>query len=169
MRTTKAPAVSKPFASEASMVDQFVELLSNGSSPWGELQTTTEWDYRTGIADVLVRTKNGQLIAFEAKLTDWRRAAHQAYRSTTYACRSYVLLPINVAERVRAHEDIFSRYGVGLCSLDEDGVSILIEAQVTPPLLPWLYERAQSHFNTISHALSIPQSRRDSCQLLQGA
>ena len=167
MSSAESTPICRPFVSEANMVDQFVEFLGKGQSPWGSLQATTEWDYRTGIVDVLVRTKNGQLIAFEAKLSDWRRATHQAYRNTTYARRAYVLLPVDVATRVCAHEDFFSRYGVGLCSFDLDGISILIEAHEKEPLLPWLYERAQSYFNTISRELSIPQTRRDSCPVLQ--
>lgn len=169
MKLAEDTLVNRSFATEAIMVDQFVELLKNGLSPWGGLQTTTEWDYRTGVADVLVRTSEGQLIAFEAKLFDWRRAAHQAYRNTTYARRAYVVLPSVVAERIRVNEQIFSRYGVGLCSFDADSICVLIEAHEKEPLLPWLYERAQSYFNTITCELSIPQPPDSRCPILQGA
>jgi hypothetical protein len=135
------------FESEASMVEQFVNILDEGGSPWGELKTTTEWDYRTGIADVLARTVDGRLVAFEAKLTDWRRASHQAYRNTTYASRVYVVMPAHAAERARAHETVFSKFGIGLCALDASRIFVLIEAPDTEPLLPWLHKRALSFFD----------------------
>jgi hypothetical protein len=148
------------FATEAAMVEQFITLLHNGSSPWGDLLTTTEWDYRTGITDVLARTSDGQLVAFEAKLYDWRRAAHQAYRNTTFAGRAYVVLPSSAAERIHANEQVFTRYGVGLCSIDADRITVLIEALETKPLLPWLYQRAQSYFDAVSCDPTIAGYRR---------
>ncbi len=138
------------FVSEAALVEQFMALLREGVSPWGDLLTTTEWDYRTGITDVLARTADGQLVAFEAKLTDWRRASHQAYRNTTFAGRVYVVMPTRAAERTRAHEALFARYGIGLCSVDADRIRVLIEAPDTEPLLPWLHKRAHSYFDKVA-------------------
>lgn len=150
------------------MVEQFVTLLKEGRTPWGNLQATTEWDYRTGITDVLVRTAEGQLVAFEAKLTDWRRASHQAYRNTTFAGRVYVLMPVRAAERARAHEAQFAKYGIGLCSIDADRICVLIEAPETEPLLPWLHKRAHSFFDTVSLGQN-DKPRRDRCRRLQEA
>lgn len=151
------------------MVDQLIALLREGSSPWGDLQTTTEWDYRTGITDVLARTRDGQLVAFEAKLSDWRRASHQAYRNTTFAGRVYVVMPSPAARRIRANEQVFARYGIGLCSLDADRITILIEAPETEPLLPWLHERAQSFFDAISCDAPLSPTRRGRRPALQAA
>lgn len=158
-----------PFATEAAMVEQFLALVRDGVSPWGPLQTTTEWDYRTGITDVLARTSSGQLVAFEAKLADWRRASHQAYRNTTFAGRTYVLLPSATAKRVRANEQVFSRYCIGLCAVDADRIEILIEAPEAVPLLPWLHKRAQSYFDEDSREHVRAQPRRARCRALQGA
>lgn len=82
-KQTSTCSGNSQYASEADLVQDFLELLQEGDSPWGAVETTTEWDYRTGITDVLARTPEGHLVAFEAKLTDWRRATHQAYRNTT--------------------------------------------------------------------------------------
>lgn len=148
----QTPAVScgTQYARESDLVQDFLELLQQGESPWGALETTTEWDYRTGITDVLARTPEGDLVAFEAKLTDWRRATHQAYRNTTFAERAYVVMPLKAAERASTHPDIFSRYGVGLCSVQKNSVSIIIEAPAldNEPLLPWMHRRAHLFFDT---------------------
>jgi hypothetical protein len=137
------------YVSEADLVQDFLELLQQGESPWGTVETTTEWDYRTGVTDVLVRTNEGHIVAFEAKLTDWRRATHQAYRNTTFAKRAYVVMPLKAAERASMYADIFSRYGVGLCSVQKNSVSIVIEAPELDdePLLPWMHRKAHLFFD----------------------
>lgn len=137
------------YAKESDLVQDFLELLQDGESPWGAVETTTEWDYRTGITDVLARTTDGYLVAFEAKLTDWRRATHQAYRNTTFAERAYVVMPSKAAEKARVHAEIFSRYGVGLCAVQKNSVSIIIEAPAlgSEPLLPWMHRRAHVFFD----------------------
>lgn len=143
-----------PYASEADLVQDFLELLQQGSSPWGNVATTTEWDYRTGITDVLARTDDGQLVAFEAKLSDWRRATHQAYRNTTFAQRAYVVMPLKAAVRASMHSEIFLRYGVGLCSVQKNNVSIIIEAPELDdePLLPWMEKRAHLFFDEVAES-----------------
>ena len=168
-RTATDRSIEGVFATEADMVEQFVTLLREGGSPWGDLRTTTEWDYRNGITDVLARTADGQLVAFEAKLSDWRRASHQAYRNTTFAKRVYVVMPSAAAERIRANEQVFSRYGIGLCSLNAVRIEILIEAPETEPLSPWLYERAQSFFDAAPCDCPVAQPRRGRRPALQAA
>ncbi len=163
MHTSAATVNAGLFDTESALVDQFIALIGLDSSPWGSLQITTEWDYRTGITDVLARTTDGRIVAFEAKLSDWRRAAHQAYRNTTFATRAYVVLPSVVAERIRVHEQVFERYGVGLCSVNADNIKILIEARETKPLLPWLYERAQTFFNAVSYDSTTAHQPREGC------
>src|SRR5688500_16143987 len=140
----KAPSVG--FATEAQLVDEFL-LALDAMSPWGNLQTTTEWDYRTGITDVLVRNVEGHIIAFEAKLRDWRRAVHQAYRNTVFARSAYVVLPYLTAAKAFACPEVFAQYGVGLCSFENKCIRILIEAPPNEALIPWLRVRAQDFFD----------------------
>jgi hypothetical protein len=154
------------YDSEADLVQNFLSLLQDGGSPWGDVETTTEWDYRNGITDVLVRTPGRSLVAFEAKLTDWRRAAHQAYRNTTFAKQVYVVMPVKAAAKACAHAEIFERYGIGLCAVQKNGVSIIIEAPEADdePLLPWMHRRAHSFFDEVAeYGLPIAErSRRES-------
>lgn len=163
-RQTPVKSCGAQYVSEADLVQDFLELLQEGGSPWGAVETTTEWDYRTGITDVLVRTDEGHLVAFEAKLTDWRRATHQAYRNTTFAKRAYVVMPLKAAERASAHVDIFSRYGVGLCSVQKNSVSIIIEAPEfdDEPLLPWMHRRAHLFFDEAAECGSTIANRNSS-------
>jgi hypothetical protein len=156
------------FDSEAALVENFLGLLQNGASPWGDVETTTEWDYRNGITDVLVRTPGRSLVAFEAKLTDWRRAAHQAYRNTTFAKQVYVVMPAEAAAKAGTHAEIFERYGIGLCAVKKNSVSILIEAPEMndEPLLPWMHRRAHSFFDEVAE-YGLPIAERSCRESMQ--
>jgi hypothetical protein len=131
---------------ESDLVRRFVGALQSEALPWGPVEIACEWDYRTGITDVLARSPAGELLAFEAKLSDWRRALHQAYRNTVFATRAYVVLPASVAERAAKSCELFLRYQVGLCSVDETSVRVLIEAPQNEVLVPWLHRKAIDFF-----------------------
>jgi hypothetical protein len=130
-------------------VEAFVGKLQAGRTSFGSVQITTEWDHRSGLVDVLARDCSSRLIAFEAKLTDWRRAFMQAYRNTAYANRSYVLLPNDKVHRALCEQEEFEFRGIGLCSFDGKEVNVLIEAGEQDPLLSWLRTRAHQYFDTL--------------------
>ena len=137
------------FATEADCVDRFVELLAKGRTAFGRVQITTEWDHRSGVVDVLARHRRKTLVAFEAKLDNWKRAFHQAYRSTAYANKSYVIVPEHVASRAMRDREEFELRGVGLCSFNGSAVQVLLEATEQDALLRWLREQAHEHFDTL--------------------
>jgi hypothetical protein len=56
--------------------------------------------------------------AFEMKLTDWRKALHQAYRYKYYADLSVVVLPTGKATSAVRSSMLFEALGVGLWTLD---------------------------------------------------
>lgn len=148
--TYKARTGGRPdFTTEADFVDQFVGKLAKGRTAFGRVQITTEWDHRSGFVDVLTRSRRKGLVAFEAKLDNWKRAFHQAYRNTAYANKSYVIVPGNVADRAMRDREEFELRGVGLCSFDGTAVQVLIEATEQDALLRWLRERAHEHFDTL--------------------
>jgi hypothetical protein len=138
------------FATEADFVDRFISKLAKGRTAFGRVQIATEWDHRAGFVDVLARNRRKGLVAFEAKLDNWKRAFHQAYRSTAYANKSYVIVPGNVANRAMRDREEFELRGVGLCSFDGSVVQVLIEAAEQDALLRWLRERAHEHFDALS-------------------
>ncbi len=138
------------YLKETDFVHDFLELINGKETPWGGLETTVEWDYRNGVTDVLARTSCGKLVAFEAKLKDWKRATHQAYKNTSFVDKAYVVMPADVANRIDKKQiSVFQSYGVGLCTVVNDSVSILIEANKSPgePLLPWISKKAHIYFD----------------------
>lgn len=170
-RERTMPSCTTQYVKEADLVSDFLMLLQRGQSPWGRVETTTEWDYRTGITDVLVRTNKEHLVAFEAKLSNWRQAAHQAYRNTSFAKQAYVVMPLQAAERAGKNADIFLRYGIGLCSVQKNHVSILIEATelTEEPLLPWMHQRAHLFFDEIAARSGATVANRNSSRNMQAA
>ena len=128
--------------SEAWMVDVFVELLRSGQSPWGGVGVLQEFGYLRGRTDVVVTTKDA-VIAFEAKLSNWRRALDQAYRNTCFAGLSYVLLPPERAKFVMKYVGEFEERGIGLCCIDNGQLEILYASQPREPVEPWLTEQAR--------------------------
>lgn len=156
------------FDSEAEMVNKFIAALSKRSSRFGRVTIAREWDHRAGYVDVLARDRNNALIAFEAKLGDWKRAFMQAYRNTAYADRAYVLLPAGAADRALVHKGTFEDKGIGLCRFDGDHIEVLVEATDQVPLIAWVRSKAHEHFDGISRE---PRSgaRRGSSRDLQAA
>jgi len=150
------------FATEADFVERFVDKLAKGRTAFGRVQITTEWDHRSGIVDVLARHRRKTLVAFEAKLDNWKRAFHQAYRSTAYANKSYVIVPEHVASRAMRDKEEFKFRGVGLCSFNGSAVQVLIEATEQDALLRWLREQAHEHFDMLPNEPRA-RPRRGSC------
>jgi len=157
------------FATEADFVDRFVGKLSKGRTSFGKVQITKEWDHRAGYVDVLARHRRKTLVAFEAKLDNWKRAFHQAYRSTAYANKSYVIVPAHVASRALRDRDEFELRGVGLCSFDGKSVQVLIEASEQDALLTWLREQAHEHFDALEDELDVEprRGRRDAMSAIR--
>jgi len=139
------------FATEADFVECFVGKLSKGR--------TKEWDHTAGFVDVLARHRRKTLVAFEAKLDNWKRAFHQAYRSTAYANRSYVIVPTHVAARAMRDRNEFELRGVGLCSFDGKSVQVLIEASEQDALLVWLRAQAHEHFDSLEYERAVEPRR----------
>lgn len=154
MVAVKGRAKVQDFLTESCMVESFVGALQAGRTAFGSVQVTTEWDHRSGFVDVLARDGAQELVAFEAKLTDWRRAFLQAYRNAAYANRAYVLLPEKTVHRALRDREEFEFRGIGLCAFNGREVKIVIEAAGQDPLLQWLRARAHEHFN------ALPDERR---------
>jgi len=132
------------FSSEMDVVLVFCQQLQKDPAPWACTSFSREFDYRRGRTDVIAINKSGEVFAFEAKTTDWRTALHQAYRNTCFADFSYVVLPQEGARQASRAEFEFARRSVGLCSVNPDGIDVLIEAPQLDPVQPWLREIAAS-------------------------
>ena len=110
------------FGSERELVAQFVEALVADGAPWGYLRVTSEFFYGRGRVDVVGACEEKKVIAFEAKLTRWREALHQAVQKhlpssqvlcgpSSVRCRASLELKARVSEaRSRAlYVDRWSR------------------------------------------------------------
>ncbi len=78
------------YKNEQHLVETFLRSLTE-CSPWGSVNTSSEFFYQRGKTDVVAVDEDGLVIAFEAKLTRWKKALQQAYRNTCFAHRSYVV------------------------------------------------------------------------------
>ena len=134
--------MNKMYTSEQELVDRFVLSIDQNLSPWDVIDINTEFNYARGRTDIVFMNSDGTLIAVEAKLEKWKYAIHQAYRNRCYANQSYVLLPHDVAIQVCTYRHELDLRGVGVCSIEEDTISILYEAPIDIPLQPWLYDEA---------------------------
>lgn len=134
--------MNKMYSNEQELVDRFVLSIDQNLSPWDVIEINTEFNYARGRTDIVFVNSEGILIAVEAKLEKWKYAIHQAYRNRCYANQSYVLLPLDVAIQVCKYSHELDLRGVGVCSIEEDIISILYEAPIDTPLQPWLYDEA---------------------------
>lgn len=133
------------FDTESALVQSFTlqltcisEIAQDGAHP----RFGSEFDYARGRTDIIAADINGNVIAFEAKLTRWRTALHQAYRNTCFSDRSYVVLPMKVARRAALFEHDFAVRGVGLYGVGPDELVVFLPAPKKSPTQPWLNGRA---------------------------
>ena len=129
------------FALEQDLVDVFLDKLIDGG-PWGTAKIGTEFNYVRGRTDIIVISLAHEVIAVEAKLIKWRNALQQAYRNRCFADKSYVLLPLEIAEIACRYEYEFEKRGVGICSIKNGYITILKEATTDEPIQPWLRQEA---------------------------
>jgi hypothetical protein len=133
------------YALEETLVQDFLRVLAVPLlNPWGPVRAITEFFYARGRTDVVAMTKQGELIAFEAKLKRWKDALDQAYRNTCFSHLSYILLPEKTAYLAASYAADFSVRGVGICSLVAGKIEIVYDAKKLTPLQEWLSKRAQT-------------------------
>lgn len=126
------------FANEKMLVDRLLSLLQSQATFCGPVHVTPEFFYSRGRTDVVAVDQDATLIAFEAKLTDWKTALHQAYRNTCFAHSSYVVLPKKTALAAVQFVGEFEKRGVGLCYVDESALVVLRASSHNEPIEPWL-------------------------------
>jgi hypothetical protein len=83
---------------------------------WVSWQSQVKADDMTAIG--LTKRPKVRVMAFELKLSDWRKALRQAFRYSYFANRSIVVLPTAVAIRAKQHLPDFRHLRVGLWSFD---------------------------------------------------
>lgn len=74
-------------------------------------------------------------IAIEAKLKNWKRALHQAYRYKWFAKKSFVILPSDNIQPAKKQISLFEKYQVGLASLSKtEGLDVLYTPESSEPI-----------------------------------
>ena len=123
-----------------------------------------------GVADLVLCTIEGDpspsrsaadpvsIVAFETKLSDWRRALQQAYRYRYYADQAFVVLPPGRETKAVENRDLFRQLGIGLCIYNPHGesISILCEPGTDRPLNPRRREQALDLFRDRARNLRKP-------------
>jgi hypothetical protein len=132
---------------EKFLVEDFKGSICHSENVFDISDVAFEFYYNNGRVDIIGLTDDRKLIAFEAKLTRWRTAVNQAYRNSSFAHYSYVVIPKDVVDIAKKHRREFERRGLGLCWVSPEGISIEISAPQKNPLLPWLTQNA---FNYIT-------------------
>ena len=134
----KEMEIDNCFGCEREFSDHFVSVLNSGSSPWGRVKSGVEFNYSGGRPDVVAKTDDNRIFAFELKLKKWKEAVHQAYRCTSFAQESYAVLPNNVAARVKDFDNDFDVRGIGLCTIYGNEIRIIRNAPTMTPIQEWL-------------------------------
>ena len=142
MRPKKQNDHRYPYRRESELVHDLADALAEPRSELRSSASLTEFPHPTGRTDLIAKSSCGDLIAFETKLLNWKRAVQQAYRNSSFAHYSYVVVPPNVAERAVISDREFLRRKVGLCTIREGRITIAIPAPRQEPLLPWVTELA---------------------------
>jgi len=132
------------YPSEEIFVNEFYSVLESSESPWGQVNIIREFNYVRGRTDLVAVDHNNNVFAFELKLERWSHAVDQAYRNTCFAHSSYVVLPESKARYAYRYNHEFSRRSIGLCSIKDGAVIILVPATFQTPIQPWLSKAAIS-------------------------
>ncbi len=100
-----------------------------------------------GIPDLLAAVENRsrrktspvRSIAFEMKLSNWRRGLMQAFRYRTFACKSVLVIDNARSAPAVANLDRFIRANIGLVGLNSDGsFHVYAWPEPEPPFNPEL-------------------------------
>lgn len=138
------------YSSEQQLRDELAATLKTKDRGFGSLDIAIEFSHASGRTDIIAQSTEGELIAFETKLLNWRAAMQQAYRNSSFAHYSYVALP--TASMKRAIVGEFVKRKIGLCSVDAGCVRIEVAAPKQEPLQPWITKSALSVFGSDIYA-----------------
>jgi len=132
---------------ESDLVKDFQTVIFGAPNTFAVIAVASEFNYVEGKVDLIAKNSNGDLVAFEAKLSRWRNALNQAYRNSSFAHYSYVVLPETTLENAVSRINEFERRGVGLCFLGSSGLRVEIPATKKNPIQPWLTSIAMSYID----------------------
>lgn len=131
------------FKEELQLVKKFRKTLETESNSFELKKTDIEFKHLTGRTDVIGISKDGELVAIEAKLKNWKSALYQAYKNTSFANYSYVLLPPESLKSAIKNKEEFIKRKVGILTLDNGEIKIILKAERIFPFIPRLTKEAK--------------------------
>jgi hypothetical protein len=130
------------FNKEKDLIKTFIYHLENNQYDVDFVSWSFEFNFSGGRTDIIAKNTERKVYAFEAKLNNLKKVINQAYRNTSFADYSFVVLPEskkNAASRLAAE---FKRRKIGLVFVNEEKAWTEINASHHFPLLPWLKDKA---------------------------
>lgn len=105
------------FKSEKDLVESSLPLIQSffASEDEDEVIIVKEPKGLFGIPDVLLY--NGEIVAIEFKLKNWKKALQQAFRYRSFSCESYVFLDSDYIGNAMKNLEEFERFNIGLCGV----------------------------------------------------
>jgi len=95
---------------------------------------------------------NIEIVAFEFKLEDWRRAFYQATRYRSFSHRVYVVMPTSRVHRAEEHLEAFRRQNIGLLSHGpEERPSRILASKKRQPRSRSCFLKALGMLETVSN------------------
>jgi hypothetical protein len=88
-----------------------------------------------------------EIIAYEAKLKNWRTALKQAITYQRFADRSYVVMPEGLSAPTLNNIDLFKQYNVGLILVSDTGITTICRPKSLTPI-DWRREFVASRIDT---------------------
>ncbi len=133
------------FNLESDFVNEFQITLDDFNTPFSIKNYACEFNYLSGRIDIIATNKNKYLYAFEVKLSKWKDALQQAYRNSSFTHFSYVLLPSYSLKNALKFEEEFKIRRIGLCTVINFQLTIVIKAPRNKPIQPWLTSSALNY------------------------
>ncbi len=138
------------YPTEEMLVNALSRMIVTAQSPIPCNVVGFEFFYASGRTDIVGISTSGDLHAFEAKLSKWKKALEQARRNACFAHYCYVVLPSRAGKAALKSKEQFQRQGIGLICMENGEPKIEIEPKRNAPLLPWLTDAARTHVESES-------------------
>lgn len=128
------------FKTEKDLVDISIPLVQSFFAYEDDIILVQEPKGLFGIPDLLLY--NGQIIAIEFKLKNWKRALQQAYRYRSFSCESYVFLDNKYIENASKNIKEFEHFNIGLCGVTQERIEPVYRPQNRNPFSDNMINRA---------------------------
>jgi hypothetical protein len=130
------------FKKEKDLIKAFISHIKNNQYDVNLVAWSFEFNFSGGRTDIIAENTERKVYAFEAKLHNLKKVMNQAYRNTSFADYSFVVLPENRKHAVSKLAAEFKRRKIGLVFVNEEKAWTEIDASHHFPLLPWLKDKA---------------------------